>query len=162
MTARCTGRSPYLPMVPDSSCDVAIAYLATFNPVITVVVETLKKRSQFLRIRGGVRKSMRPFLIEAKWRPDEIDASQQNPPLFGFTVTKKLGNAVIRNKIRRRLKSAVAQVAQANAIPGCDYVIVARKAALAMPFTELQKDVTDAIASVNRRLEAQSKQTIER
>lgn len=128
-----------------------------------MAVETLKKRSQFLRIRGGARKSMRGFLLEAKRRPDDIcQANTSDSPLFGFTVTKKLGNAVIRNKIRRRLKAAISQVAQANAMPGCDYVIVARKAALAMPFAELQKDLTDAIASVNRRLEAQSKQTTER
>ncbi len=84
------------------------------------------------------------------------------PPLFGFTVTKKLGNAVVRNKIRRRLKSAVANVAPTLAMPGCDYVIVARRAALAMPFPELQKDVTDAIASVNRRLERQSRDATKR
>ncbi len=133
----------------------------------SVKLLTLKKRAQFLRVRGGVRKATRGFVMEAKLRPQPKakpvnseptsekstrGAQNQSPPLFGFTITKKIGNAVARNRIRRRLKSAISEVAPENAHPDCDYVIVARRAALAMPFGELQKDLTDAFTSINRRL----------
>ena len=59
------------------------------------------------------------------------------PPRFGFTATKKLGNAVTRNRIRRRLKEAVRLVAPGAARAGCDYVLIAREAAATRPFAAL-------------------------
>lgn len=66
-------------------------------------------------------------------------------PRFGFTVTKKLGNAVVRNRIRRRLKAAVTAVAPDLAVDGHDYVLVARKAALDRPFTDILADLRQAL-----------------
>jgi ribonuclease P protein component len=71
------------------------------------------------------------------------------PPRFGFTATKKLGNAVIRNRIRRRLKEAVRLVAPGTAHAGCDYVLIAREAAATRPFAALERDLAAAFAALH-------------
>ena len=78
----------------------------------------------------------------------------QDPARFGFTATKKLGNAVVRNRIRRRLKEAVRLVAPDHARPGCDYVLIAREAAATRPFAALEKDLVAALAAVHAALDA--------
>jgi ribonuclease P protein component len=75
--------------------------------------------------------------------------AEQYPPRFGFTVTKAMGGAVERNRIRRRLKAAVMAVADAAARPGQDYVVIARKTALDLPFETLKKDLERAFHRVH-------------
>lgn len=76
------------------------------------------------------------------------------PARFGFTVTKKLGSAVVRNRIRRRLREIVRSISDKQGLRGCDYVIVARDAALRRETGELRADVEKALAQVNRKLAA--------
>jgi ribonuclease P protein component len=66
------------------------------------------------------------------------------PARFGFTATKKLGNAVTRNLIRRRLKEAVRLVASGRARAGCDYVLIARAAAATRSFAVIERDLATA------------------
>ena len=107
-----------------------------------MAIVTLKKRPEYLRIRGGRRWSGRPFLIECK--PRSVINTDGETARFGFTVTKKLGNAVKRNRIRRRLKSAASMLAPEFADPTCDYVILARGAALDCDFQYLCRDMESA------------------
>lgn len=108
---------------------------------------TLKKRSEFLRIRGGARCPTPLFVLETKPRV-EPDAAT-SPPRFGFTVTKAMGGAVQRNRIRRRLRAAVTAVAASSARPGLDYVLIARKDAIDVPFDTLKKDLERAFYRVH-------------
>lgn len=85
--------------------------------------------------------------MEAK--PRAVERTSFTGPRFGFTVTKKLGGAVIRNRIRRRLKSAITALAPAQAHDGYDYVIVARNAALDRAFPEMIADLTRAFKGVH-------------
>ncbi len=111
---------------------------------------TLKKRAEFLRVRGGAKWSCVSFTLEAKQRPQVSDNSRfGQTPRFGFTITKKLGAAVVRNRIRRRLKAALTEVANSHARAGFDYVIVARPVALDRPFAALKKDFEDALHRVH-------------
>jgi ribonuclease P protein component len=105
---------------------------------------TIKARADFLRIRGGAKWNTPGFLIETK-----PARTPTGPPRFGFTVTKKLGNAVMRNRIRRRLKEAVrlGQVTLAHA--GYDYVIVGRPPAFDMAFERLVADVETGLRRVH-------------
>ncbi len=110
-------------------------------------LETLKKRAEFLRVRGGARHACSSFVLEMKPQEDVVRA--QSGPRFGFTVTKALGNAVRRNRIRRRLKAAVTAVAATHAKPASDYVVIARDGAFARPFEGLRQDFERAIARVH-------------
>lgn len=114
----------------------------------SLAILTLKKRPEFLAIRGGARASVPSFLMEARPRGMPADVSQ--PPRFGFTVTKKLGPAVTRNRIRRRLKSAVSQMTGEGAKPGFDYVVVARATALNRPYVDLLEDVRRAFGLIHK------------
>ena len=112
---------------------------------MTSPLTSIKIRPDFLRIRGGQKWSGTGFLIETKTSP-----TSGGPPRFGFTVTKKLGNAVVRNRIRRRLKEAAKLAADGHAKPGYDYVVVARKAAFDMPFEQMTADMEAALKRVHK------------
>jgi ribonuclease P protein component len=125
-----------------------------------MAIATLKRRSEFLRIRGGRRWSSPAFVIEMKAREAGRDAASAastemgdgsaSPARFGFTATKKLGNAVVRNRIRRRLKEAVRIVAPGRAKDGCDYVVIARDAAASQPFADMERDLIAALGRLDR------------
>jgi ribonuclease P protein component len=72
------------------------------------------------------------------------------PPRFGFTVTKKIGNAVVRNRIRRRLKEAVRAAAAGRAECDTDYVLIGRRAALTLQFDRLITDLISGFAALAR------------
>lgn len=109
-------------------------------------IQTLQKRSQFQRVRGGGRSATASFVLEGKARPlpDRFGG-----PRFGFTVTKKLGGAVVRNRIRRRLKAALAETMLELAVDGFDYVIVARSSALECEYPVLTADFVTAFKRVH-------------
>ena len=79
------------------------------------------------------------------------------PARFGFTATKKLGNAVTRNRIRRRLKEVVRLVAPGRAVAGCDYVLIAREAAATRSFATLERDLAAALSALHAPAESGSR-----
>lgn len=99
----------------------------------------LRKREEFLAVRRGEKRRGRLFLLEVLDRGDEA------APRAGFTVTKKVGNAVVRNRVRRRLKEAVRVDAARDMAPGHDYVIVGREDVLTVPFTQLADELARRI-----------------
>lgn len=105
-------------------------------------VPTLKKRSDFLRLRTGKRVSTTSIVVEAK----AIEGpNERHTPSVGYTVTKKVGNAIVRNRIKRRLRACVAQVFFDKSKPNYDYVIIGKKAALTRNFTSILKDLEQAL-----------------
>ena len=112
---------------------------------------TLKKRAEFLAVRGGARCATPSFVLETRPRPSTGAGRICNSegPRFGFTVTKKLGGAVERNRIKRRLRAAVSSLGEGQARPGHDYVLIARGAALSRAFSDLQKDLERALQRVH-------------
>lgn len=99
----------------------------------------LLKRAQFLAVRRGEKRRGRLFLVEA------LDRGDGGLPRVGYTVTRKVGNAVVRNRIRRRLKEAVRVHAAADMAPGNDYVIVGRLEALSAPFGQISTELSRRI-----------------
>ena len=112
-----------------------------------LALTTLKSRNEFLAVRGGARASVPVCLLEARKR--KPGAIPFEGPRFGFTITKKLGNAVTRNRIRRRLKAALTALESDFATGGFDYVVVARQAACNRPFTDLMGDLRRALETVH-------------
>ncbi|MDF2388469.1 ribonuclease P protein component [Nostoc ellipsosporum NOK] len=98
--------------------------------------ERLLKRAEFLAVRCGEKRRGRFFLVEV------LDRGDGGSPRVGFTVTKKVGNAVVRNRVRRRLKEAVRAQAADDMMPGNDYVIVGRDDALHAPFGQLKAELS--------------------
>jgi ribonuclease P protein component len=66
---------------------------------------TLKRRAEFLRVRGGSRWTTPGFVLEGRARGEPGHAP--STARFGFTVTKRMGKATVRNRIRRRLKADI-------------------------------------------------------
>lgn len=107
----------------------------------------LKKRAEFQRIRGGTKWSGRGFLAEGRLRSDSAEAAGVR---FGFTVSKKIGKAVERNRIRRRIKEALRGMPPDLGIAAMDIVIVARRPALDMPFEMLAGDLRTALERLQK------------
>jgi ribonuclease P protein component len=68
---------------------------------------------------------------------------------IGFTVTRKVGGAVVRNRTKRRLRAAVETVMPTHAAPGRDYVVIGRARTNARPFSELVGDLVTAMQKLN-------------
>ena len=90
-----------------------------------------------------------PSLVLQARRRQEGEAEDPHLARFGFTASKALGGAVLRNRARRRLKEAVRLAAPANAMEGYDYVLIAREGTVQRPFTALIKDLERAFAKVH-------------
>ena len=101
--------------------------------------ERLRKRSDFLAVRRGEKRRGPLFLLEV------LDRKDDGPARLGLTVTKKVGNAVERNRIRRRLKEALRVHAAGDMEPGKDYVIVGRRELLCAPFDLLKAELSRRI-----------------
>jgi len=107
-------------------------------------MERLRQRADFLAAATGVKVPAAAFVLQAKRRDDE------GPARFGFTVSKKVGNAVERNRVRRRLREIVRLHAAGRIRAGHDYVLVGRRAALALPFERIKQDFDGAVRRAHR------------
>lgn len=106
-------------------------------------MDRLRKRRDFLAAAKALRAGVPCFLMQGRDRGDSGDVR------IGFTVTKKTGNAVVRNRIRRRLREAVRHVVPTSGRAGHDYVLVAREAALHAPFETLVGEVERALRKLH-------------
>jgi ribonuclease P protein component len=115
-------------------------------------LRTLKRRAEFLRVRKGARCATASFVLEAKPRSGEAgpSAANESEARFGFTVTRQVGKAVERNRIRRRLRAAVREVGAGHAKCEFDYVLIARRPALTSDFGALRSDLVKAFERVHR------------
>lgn len=114
-------------------------------------VMRLKKRAEFVAAAKGARTERRAFVIQGLRRDAATARCQSGAVRFGFTVTKKTGNAVERSRIKRRLRAAALACAQAGR-PGCDYVLIARRPALTLAFSELVAELAGGLARLDRAL----------
>lgn len=106
----------------------------------------LKKRADFVKAAKGARAHAPSFSLQAIRRKNE---GEFGPARFGFTVTKKVGGSVVRNRVRRRLKEALRLAPDLSARPGYDYVIVGRQAALSQEFAALREALAQAVAEIH-------------
>lgn len=99
----------------------------------------IKRRADFVRIANSARRSARPSLVLQANPTDDSEVR------VGFTVTKKVGNAVVRNRVRRRLKAAFSEVAPK--LPSGEYVVIGRLGGIDRPYSLLVEDMKSAAAS---------------
>ena len=117
-------------------------------PVQAAAVERLIRRSDFRAVTAaasaGLRASGRAFVLQARARGDRGGVR------VGFTVSRQVGNAVERNRVRRRLREVIRLAAPGNLHDGHDYVLIGRRAALQIPFAAMMTEFDTAL----RRLHA--------
>jgi ribonuclease P protein component len=102
-------------------------------------MERLRQRADFLAAATGAKAPTAAFVLQARKRDDG------GPVRVGFTVTTKVGTAVERNRVRRRLKAIVARSAGGHMHPGYDYVLIGRRPALDLPFDRMIGDFIGAL-----------------
>lgn len=116
-------------------------------------VGRMKTRAEFLAARRGRRLNGPFFFVEA------LDRGGGAAARVGLTVTRKVGNAVERNRIRRRLREAIRTACGADMPEGFDYVIVARRDLLGVPFATLKDELSRRFARTKPAGRASGKPT---
>jgi len=106
----------------------------------------LRHRTDFLRAQRG-RRVVKPS-VTLETIPTPADYMATGAARVGFTATRKIGGAVERNRAKRRLRAAAAQLLPLYGREGSDYVLVARAATLTAPFAQILDDMTAALKSV--------------
>jgi ribonuclease P protein component len=107
------------------------------------LVQILKRRQDFLAAATALVCARKGCVVQARVRDDAGE------PRIGFTVTRKLGNAVVRNRIKRRLREAVRVASGLDLRRGHDYVFIGRAATLAQDFQDLTGDIVFATQRLN-------------
>ncbi|MEM7068378.1 MAG: ribonuclease P protein component [Pseudomonadota bacterium] len=117
------------------------------------LVAKLPDRRDFLRLRSGKRYSTSNFTLQAKPTAEHLVDSERSRHAcrVGYTVTTKVGNAVVRNRIRRRLKSAVSEVFPVKGKPSHDYALIARRKILSQDFAQLKLDLQQALDRIHSK-----------
>lgn len=107
----------------------------------------LTRRREFLHVAKGRSVRRRGLVLQA--RPQTTaDGTPGGPARFGFTASRKVGSAVVRNRAKRRLREAVRAVAPAHARAGIDYVVIARRDTATLDWASLIDDLTQALKTV--------------
>ena len=102
-------------------------------------MERLRQRADFLAAASGIKATAAAFVLQARERADD------GPARIGFTVSKKVGNAVERNRVRRRLREIVRTAGSNRIRSGHDYVLIGRRAALKVPFARIAEEFEGAL-----------------
>ena len=108
-------------------------------------MERLRQRKDFLAAAAGVSAPTSGFVVQERERGDG------GPARVGFTVSRKVGGAVERNRVRRQLREIVRLSAATSLHAGSDYVVVGRRAALGIPFARLAEDFIGALKRLEKR-----------
>ena len=119
------------------------------------MIGRLKRRAEFLQVAAANRKWVAPGLILQVRRQPSPESSIENaapavrlePVRVGFTASRKVGNAVKRNRARRRLRAVASEVLERHAEPGMDFVLIARPATVERDYQAL---VGDLVAGLKR------------
>ena len=108
------------------------------------MMQRLRQRADFLSAATGLKLPTPAFVLQSRERGDD------GPVRVGFTVSRKVGNAVQRNRARRRLREVVRLADPAWMSAGHDYVLVGRQGALKLPFDRIQDDFKGALRRAKR------------
>lgn len=127
-------------------------------------LEKLRKRQDFLAANGGRRWSAPGFVLLVRKRPDAPGSAPEQPnpdpsgpdttgpapARVGFTVTKRVGTAVVRNRLKRRLRALAREVLAPRASEGTDYVLIGRSGGLTRPWADMVADLERALRKLAR------------
>nr|WP_294442019.1 ribonuclease P protein component [uncultured Sphingomonas sp.] len=109
-------------------------------------MQTLTRRRDFLAANAGRRAPMPGFVLLVRPREDGDPTMR-----VGFTVTKKIGNAVVRNRMKRRLRSLARELLPTQGIAGADHVLIGRNGGIERDFDSLRRELGKALGKVARQ-----------
>lgn len=115
------------------------------RPQEAVGVKTLTIRRDFLAANSGKRAPMPGFVLQMRPR-DDGDPTMR----IGYTVTKKIGNAVVRNRMKRRLRALARDLLPESGVRGADHVLIGRNGGIERDFAVLRAELVKALAKVAR------------
>lgn len=101
-------------------------------------VETIRKRADFLAANRGLRVARPGFVLLARANGDEAMR-------MGITVTKKIGNAVVRNRMKRRFRALLREVLPAHGLPAHDHILIGREGGVERDFALLREELVAAL-----------------
>ena len=105
----------------------------------------MARRADFLAANAGKRAPMPGFVLLMRRRDDGSPAMR-----MGFTVTKKVGNSVIRNRLKRRLRALARELLPQAGVPGADHVLIGRSGGIERDYAAMRNELTKALAKVVR------------
>jgi ribonuclease P protein component len=108
-------------------------------------LKTIKKRADFLAANAGKRATTAGFILLVRDRKDADPAMR-----VGFTVTKKIGGAVVRNRMKRRLRALAREIVPAKGVPGADHVMIGRAKGVEREFALLRTELVEAFDRLRR------------
>jgi len=117
-------------------------------------VVRLTRRPQFLFVRAGESYRTKSMVVQARKRPAKASSGDIASPDHigeGFTATKKIGNAVARNRAKRRLRAASHQLLPRYGVCGVDYVFIARQGTGTLAWARLLDDMESALVSLRKQ-----------
>ncbi len=106
---------------------------------------TISRRADFLAANRGRRAPTPGFVLLVRERQDGDPAMR-----LGITVTRKIGSAVIRNRMKRRFRELARRVLPEAGVPGADHVMIGRAGGIERPFDQLQGELRGALAKIRR------------
>lgn len=110
-----------------------------------LIVARLTRRPEFLAVAASQIKSIKPHVIVQFLRRPQNSFVPAEQVRAGFTATGKLGGAVIRNRVKRRLRAAAQQLLPEYGLAGCDYVFIGRSQTHTGSFDDLIRDMKHAL-----------------
>lgn len=114
-------------------------------------MHVLAKRADFLKAARARKQGTSSMLVQARKRADSENDGGADSIRIGFTCSKKVGNAVARNRAKRRLREAARAVLLSQGKPGWDYVLIGKKTdTIARPFPLLVSDLEYALRKLHR------------
>lgn len=113
-------------------------------------LDRLRQRADFLAAASSMRVTTLGFIVQGRQRDDA------GPCRVGFTVSKKVGSAVERNRVRRRLRELVRRNGAPLLRPRCDYVLVGRRVALSRDFSAMVEELSSALKRLDAQLSKRS------
>ena len=118
-----------------------------YSPSGFITLVRMTKRKDFLRMSQGSRVHSKSFVIQSRNRAEDLSVR------VGFTCSKKVGNAVARNRAKRRLREIARLVLPILGLPGYDYVLIGRASVTSsMDFEAMKKELVDALQKLNSTL----------
>ena len=113
--------------------------------LIPASLTTLTRRADFLAANSGKRAPMPGFVLLVRPRGD--DSADMR---LGLTVTKKIGNAVVRNRMKRRFRALARGLLPIEGVAGADHVLIGRAGGIERDFGDLRRELSKALAKVKR------------